>query len=161
MNRYGERTRVVFDCMIYLQATANENGPAASALRLVEQGQISLFISREILNEIKDVLSREKIRKLNPRINDVSLTALLKMLEKRATLLKKIPAKFSYPRDPKDEPYINLAIAAEASFLVSRDNDLLDLMDWNNEEGRNFMKRFRFLKIVDPIAFLQEVAPSG
>lgn len=161
MKPSGERPRVVFDCMIYLQAAANENSPAAAALRLVEQGHISLFISREILNEIKDVLSREKIRNLNPRINDVGLAALLKMLEKRATLLKKIPAKFSYPRDPKDEPYINLAIAAKASFLVSRDNDLLDLMNWNNEEGRNFMKRFRSLKIVDPITFLHEViSPS-
>ncbi len=161
MNASANRPQVVFDCMVYLQATASETSPAAAALRLVEQGKVLLFVSREVLDEIKDVLSREKIRKLNPRINDVSLAALLKMLGKHATLLKKVPIRFSYPRDPKDEPYLNLAIAANATFLVSRDNDLLDLMDWNQEEGRDFMKRFRSLKIVDPVTFLQKVAASN
>jgi predicted nucleic acid-binding protein len=35
----------------------------------------------------------------------------------------------STPRDLMDEPYINLAVQAQASFLISRDNDLLDLPD--------------------------------
>lgn len=67
------------------------------------------------------------------------------------------PRRFTYPRDPKVELYINLALAAGATYLVSRDNDLLDLMRWDTEEGRAFQKRFRFLKIVDPVAFLNEI----
>jgi predicted nucleic acid-binding protein len=45
------RPRVVFDCMIYLQATINDSGPAAALLRLVDSGAISLFVSEEILEE--------------------------------------------------------------------------------------------------------------
>ena len=59
-------------------------------------------------------------------------------------------------RDPKDEPYLNLAIATKTSFIVSRDNDLLDLMRWDQAEGREFQKRFRFLRVVTPEAFLTE-----
>lgn len=36
-----------------------------------------------------------------------------------------------------------------------RDADLLDLMNWGQEEGRAFQQRFRFLKIVTPVEFLQ------
>ena len=33
----------------------------------------------------------------------------------------------AYPRDPNDEMLIDLAVAVEADFLVTLDNDLLDL----------------------------------
>jgi predicted nucleic acid-binding protein len=50
---------------------------------------------------------------------------------------------------------LNLAIEVEADYLVSRDNDLLDLMNWELEEGRAFQQRFHFLKIVTPVEFLK------
>ena len=45
----------------------------------------------------------------------------------------------------------------KADYLVSRDNDLLDLMKWEKEAGRKFRQRFRFLKIVNPEIFLAEI----
>jgi predicted nucleic acid-binding protein len=56
--------------------------------------------------------------------------------------------------------FINLAIKVRADYLVSRDKDLLDLMDWSREAGRDFQKRFRFLKITTPEAFLDEIEKS-
>ena len=44
---------------------------------------------------------------------------------------------------------------AEADFIISRDSDLLDLMKWDQAEGRAFQQRFRSLKIVSPIEFLE------
>lgn len=41
----------------------------------------------------------------------------------------------STPRDLMDEPYINLEVQAQASFLISRDNDLLDLADAASPDG--------------------------
>ena len=61
------------------------------------------------------------------------------------------------PRDPDDEPYLNLALEAGAQFLVTRDRDLLDLMRWDTEEGRDFQSRFRELRILDPAAFIREL----
>ena len=52
---------------------------------------------------------------------------------------------------------MNLAIEAGANFLVTRDNDLLDLMKWETEEGREFRKRFPQIKILNPAAFLKEL----
>ena len=54
-----------------------------------------------------------------------------------------------FPRDPDDEHVLNLAIEAKARYLVSRDYDLLELM--NNLE---FQDRYPNLTILDPVAFL-------
>jgi predicted nucleic acid-binding protein len=78
----------------------------------------------------------------------------------RGKLFRNVPTQFELPRDPADEPYLNLAIEAEARFLVTRDRDLLDLMRWDTKEGRDFQSRFRELKILDPVAFLKEIEAS-
>ncbi len=59
---YKEPPRAIFDCMIYLQATANDNGVSAKILRCVDKKEITLFVSEQILNEIKDVMNRSYIR---------------------------------------------------------------------------------------------------
>lgn len=148
---------VVFDCMIFLQATANRKSIAAQALDLIDSGEITLFVSRKILKEVRDVLNRPEVRSSLSGITDQSVEALFTRLKRRAVLIKQVPEVFDYPRDPKDEPYINLAVAVDASYLVSRDSDLLDLMRWDKEEGRSFQRRFRGLKILDPLAFLNEM----
>ena len=51
-----------------------------------------------------------------------------------------------------DERYLNLAIAAKAAFIVSRDKDLLDLM-----KGDAFRKAYPALAIIDPPSFLTHV----
>lgn len=160
MKKKDARPRVVFDCMLYLQATANDEGPAAVALRLLDEGAFSLFVTREILAEVRDVLSRPKIRTQNPRITDDGLRALIKRLEEKVNLIKSVPGVFKYSRDPKDEPYINLAVAVDADFIVSRDTDLLDLMTGHSDECKEFRQRFRKLKIIQPLEFLAQIARS-
>ncbi len=81
-------------------------------------------------------------------------TFLNRVLSK-AALLNKIPKHFQYPRDPKDEKYINLAVEAKAHYIVSRDNDLLDLMTGIDAESKEFRQRFRFLKVIAPVEFLR------
>ena len=148
---------VVFDCMLFLQATANRKSIAARALDLMDSGEVSLFISRQIRKEIWNVLHRQEVRERLPGITDDSVEDLFARLKKRAVFVRDVPKVFDYPRDPKDEPYLNLAIAVGATYLVSRDSDLLDLMRWDREQGRDFQRRFRHLRIIEPLAFLTEL----
>jgi putative PIN family toxin of toxin-antitoxin system len=151
--------RAVFDCMTFLQATGNPTGPAAACLRLLDTGAIALFVSDDILREVENVLSRPKLRQKNPRLTDQSVRKLLDHLAIKATRIESVPANFNFPRDPKDEPYINLAIVSGANYLVTRDNDLLDLMV-DNPGGIGFRARFPALTILDPVAFLADVAKA-
>lgn len=158
MTKRDKPVEVVFDCMVFLQATANRHSPAARALDFLDSGDLRLFVSPQILKEVRNVLNRPEVREKLPGITAESVAALLTRLRKKATLIKEVPKVFDYSqRDPKDEPYINLAIATGASYIVSRDTDLLDLMRWDTENGRDFQKRFRGLKILDPVSFIQEL----
>ncbi len=157
MTNGDPRPHVVFDCMIYLQATANESSPAAALLRMMDDSIISLFVSNDILDEVRDVLSRPKIRQKNPRITDERVDALLARLTEKGTLLESVPKHFSYERDPKDEKYINLAVEADAAYLVSRDNDLLDLMREDLAVSKYFRQQFPTLTILNPVAFLRQM----
>ena len=53
-----------------------------------------------------------------------------------------------------------LAVAADAKLIVSRDKDLLDLMDSAKPEAADFQARFPLLRILDPVLFLREIGGS-
>ena len=150
-----ENFSAVFDCMIYLQAAISEKSPAAELFRQVERGSVLLFVSNETLSEIRDVLTRPKALIKYPHLTVEYVEIFLSRVLSKANLLNKIPKHFQYPRDPKDEKYINLAIESEANYIVSRDNDLLDLMTGIDAESKEFRQRFRFLKVIAPGEFLR------
>lgn len=160
MSEDSPRPRVVIDCMVYLQATLSESGPAAALLRLVDSDALSLFVSAEILEEVRDVLSRPKIREKNPDINDERVDAFINRVSVKTIMVKDVRQHFIYLRDPKDEKYINLAVEAEAEYIVSRDKDLLDLMTGDTDQCKDFRRRFTTLKVIDPVEFLKTVIPE-
>ena len=151
----------VFDCMIYLQALVNEQGPATACVKSVAEGRVLLLYSDEIVAELRDVLFRPKLQQKFPRLTTDRAEALIQLLLEKGIPVRNVPPEFVYERDPKDEKYVNLAIAAGADYIVSRDNDLLDLMDENRPEGQDFQARFPTLSILDPVAFLRRVAPHS
>ncbi len=160
MNDERGRVRVVYDCVVFLQGLIKESGPGAECLELFEDGIIELFISEGVLNEIGDVLTRPDLQHKFPLLTQERAEELLGGLRERATFLESVPAEFSYDRDPKDEMYVNLALAAGAAYLVSRDNDLLDLMR-ETDAGNDFRRRFPSLMILNPVAFLREMQSKG
>ncbi|CAN5575974.1 hypothetical protein BH20ACI4_BH20ACI4_16300 [soil metagenome] len=121
--------KAVFDCNVFLQAVSRETSVAAKCLRLVEKGLVRLYLCEEVLNEVEDVLNRPAIRNHFQTLTDEIVEAFLLKLQKNSRIIRQIPNKFKYSRDPDDEIYINLAIETKAAFIVSRDKDLLDLMN--------------------------------
>lgn len=147
--------RVVFDCNIFLQALARPAGPSGRTLALALEGKLALFVSPVVLDEIRDVTSRpELVAKFKLRPERVE--ALLENLPATAIVLSTVPSIWTYPRDPDDAHYVNLALAADAKLIVSRDGDLLDLMDPTKPYAEDFLVRFPALRIIDPVGFLKE-----
>ncbi len=151
---------VVFDCMIFLQGLIKETSPAVTCLELFEKGEIKLFVSDEILDEIADVLTRPKLQTKFSLLTEERANKLVETLKEKAEFIANVPQRFSYARDPKDERYINLAVEAQADYIISRDTDLLDLMIGYSEECKEFRRSFRPLKIIDPGEFLKEFAKT-
>jgi putative PIN family toxin of toxin-antitoxin system len=149
--------KVVFDCNVFLQALVSPNGPAGRCKKLVDRGEVELFISEDVLAEISEVLSRPRTRKLAPALTIEVIEAFIADIRLKSIYLRNVPEEYHFKRDPKDERYINLAIVAGAKFIVSRDNDLLDLMKANSETAREFQRRFPLLKVINPTDLLTEV----
>ena len=155
--RAANAPRVVFDCMVFLQGAARRTSPAKACLDLAEEGLVELCLSVEILAEVRDVLTRPETQRKFPALLPPKVDEAVLRLSAKAMHFSDVPAKFRYERDPKDEPYINLAIAAEAKYLVTRDNDLLALMDDSKETGKSFRSDYPFLTILDPASFLKQI----
>ena len=156
-----KKPRVVIDCMIFLQAVLSKRSVASQVFDFLEKNLFTLFISREIIGEVIDVLSRQQLRERYTQITDENVNLFLKSVLQKAVLVKNVPSKFSYPRDPKDEKYINLAIEIEAEYLVSRDKDLLDLMSDVSVESKEFRQKSRPLKIIEPLEFLKIIGDKN
>ena len=155
-----DRPRVVFDCNIYLQAAVRSTGPAFACLELAEAQDIAALTSAEILSEVSSVLSRPNIRRKFTVLTDDYIAAFMERLMQIVEMVPEVSNVFSFLRDPKDEPYLNLAIAGRANYLVSRDKDLLDLRDGSDEESEAFRDKCPHILIVDPVEFLRATRAS-
>jgi predicted nucleic acid-binding protein len=107
--------------------------------------------------ELHDVLYRSSLRQSFPLLTNEKAEQLIELLLFKGKLFRNVTRLFELPRDPDDEPYLNLAIESNARFLVTRDRDLLDLMRWDTKQGRDFQSLFPELKILDPVVFLKEI----
>ena len=142
----------VFDSTALLQAAANKKGPAGACLAFIDEGRVKLFLSAVTFEEIRDLLNRQAIRKAFPKLSDEKVLGFLDHLMDKGHKIDDVPNVYRFDRDPKDAPYLNLAIATQAPFIVSRDNDLLDLM-----KDDEFRKAYPWLTILAPVAFLRHV----
>lgn len=150
----NEAERVVFDCVVYAQAIINPDGPAGACLEFARNGALSLCISDYLLGEI-----RELPGKLKPRlqITPEKVEQFILDLVSFSRMVQSVPEVYILDRDPDDSHYINLALAADAKLITSRDRDLLDLMDPSQSAGREFALHFPQLQILTPEQLLTRV----
>lgn len=142
----------VFDTNVFLQAAANENGPSHLCWKFVEERKVLVFITESILAEIEDVLTRPKVQRQLPRLTSEHVSEMISAFRTYCPVVTEPEAAFQYWRDKDDAKFIDLADAMEASHIVTRDRDLLDLMD-----DSEFCTKFSELKIVTPVGFLEVV----
>jgi putative PIN family toxin of toxin-antitoxin system len=151
--------RVVFDCNVFAQALLSTAGPAAACVLAALDGTVVLCLSDFVISEIHDLADEPPLARMgitHERVNEL-LTKLLVLAE----MMDQPPVVFEHPIDPKDGPYIDLAIAAGAAVITSRDKHLLNLMNASKPWSADFRARFPGLRIVSPEAFLKELRGLG
>ncbi len=141
---------VVPDTGVFLRASINETNVSSSLLRRAAAGEVQLCVSRELIAEVRDVLTRTEIRAKNARLDDAALETFLQEIETQSRLIEPLPQHFHYERDPDDEHILNLAIEVGAAYIVTFDKDLLDLMQSGREAERDFQARFPGITILMP-----------
>jgi putative PIN family toxin of toxin-antitoxin system len=132
--------RVVIDTSVFIRYLIR---PGAAIRRLMEElwveGQIIVVSAPELFDELVQVLKRENIQGF---IHPEEGQTLLEALQTKAEFLPPLGEVPPYTRDPKDDKFVACAIAAQVSFLISEDRDLLALSE------------IAGLQILTPYAFL-------
>jgi putative PIN family toxin of toxin-antitoxin system len=88
----------------------------------------SVLLSNATLEELDSVLKREKFKKY---ITDAERILFLQALLSQSILLE-IEPKITACRDPKDNKFLDLAVAGVVDYLVTGDDDLLVLNPLEN-----------------------------
>lgn len=147
--------KVVYDCNVYVQALLNIHGPGGACVRRALEKKVSLFLSEPILAEIRQTPSKPTPARLGVTVERTE--TLIQNLLQVAVLVRTVPQRFTYKRDPDDAHYVDLALETNSTLIVSRDKDLLSLMSASNAEASGFRTQFPQLRILDPVAFLREL----
>jgi len=144
--------------MVFLQALVSKRGPAFRCFTEVERGRVILALSPSVFAEVREVLGRFDLQQKFTGLIPERVDRFLKEVASRSIFLQDVPSIFNLPRDPKDEPYIDLAIAAHANYLVTWNMRHLGyLMKHDTPEGKDFCRRFPDIKILEPPTFLHDV----
>lgn len=100
-------------------------------LEQVRSGELTLVISPALLAELADVISRPKFDSILVRSN-TSRSRTLDELRRLAEVVEVPPLPQPVCRDPDDDEVLATAIAGQVDLIVSGDNDLLRLKQFQN-----------------------------
>ena len=114
--------RYVFDTNTLISAAIFKSSIPAKALYVTILSD-SLAFSPEILDEFLTVLSRQKFDRY---LTEKERRDFMTMVLQCSTLVEE-PSPIVACRDPKDDQFLALAIAAQAAAIVTGDSDLLVL----------------------------------
>ncbi|WP_010424007.1 putative toxin-antitoxin system toxin component, PIN family [Anaerophaga thermohalophila] len=91
--------------------------------KFVENKRVTLIFSKELIQEFLTVATRPKFQKY---FTDQDIQKLLRSFDNFAKIIE-TTSNIEICRDFKDNFLLNLAIDSKADFLVTGDNDLLEL----------------------------------
>ena len=124
--------RIVVDTNIWIRVLlgGKVSSPVLTALR---ENRFKVILSDALIEELKDVAQRSRLRK---KIDPIDASELLELLEWHGEFveLNTIPPRC---RDPKDDPVLATAIDGKADAIVTGDDDLRA-----DDELRDAMKEY-------------------
>ncbi len=129
--------KVVLDTNVFISGIVF-GGYSREILEAIIEGKIILFISENIINEVKDVLQRKKF--------NFSLSITRQIINEIDAISEFIIPRKSHHvvmRDPDDNIIIDCAVEAKADYIITGDEDILVL------------KNFKDIKIVNPRDFVE------
>ena len=107
-------------------------GNEAKLIRKIESGKASSFISKEILEEIDEVLRRDKFVTILKVANTTADEVLSKIVSLSTIVIGPKLEENVVKEDKDDDKFIECAVNAKANIIVSGDDHLLKLKEYEN-----------------------------
>ena len=129
--------RVVFDTNVLVSATLSKGKPYR-VLELAECEEVTSIMSQDIVNELDDVLSRERLpferEQIDEFVGKVLSTSEMVTPETNLEVIED---------DPDDDKILECAVAGNADYIISGDSHLLDIGE------------YRDIRVLNPDQFLE------
>ena len=136
------------DATVLVSAFLTPGGVSDELLRQAREGAFVVVLSEDILAEVVHTLGYPRIRR-RYSYTDEDVRVFCAGLREAASLVP-IPAKIpAVVRDPNDDTVLATAHAADATYLITRDLDLVSLQSY---EG---------ITIITPEAFMAILREHG
>lgn len=135
--------KVVIDTNVFVSSVIKKTGTASLLIDKWKKKEFILVISEPIIKEILEVLSRPRIRAIS-KMTRKEIRELGVLLYEGSRLVEPT-VSLTVCCDPDDNKFLECAVTAGATYVVSEDKHLLDLGEY---EG---------VKILSPRRFLEEV----
>ena len=117
--------RAVVDTGVLVSGLIRPRGAIGDVLRALRDGRFITIYSTAMVVEIVDVLGRPKFQ-VKYHIQPDDITVLINLLRLRGDLV--VPEReITACRDPKDNKFLETALAGAADTIVTGDDDLLVL----------------------------------
>jgi len=121
-----KKVRIIIDTNLWISFLITKDFAKLDEIIFSQKG--ILIFSKELLDEFLEVARRPKFRRF---FSSSDIEELLETIDEFAVFIK-VQTKIEVCRDPKDNFLLSLAIDGEADFLLTGDNDLLDLTKFGN-----------------------------
>jgi hypothetical protein len=135
--------KVVFDTVVFVRSLINPHSLWGRAV-FHHADSYRLFLSRPILAEILDVLTRPELTRKFRGLQSTDMARVIDILGQAEVVEVTTTTRAS--RDPKDDKFLATAQEAGAAYLVSEDADLLVLGAY---EGVRVVDTATFLRILE------------
>ena len=130
--------KIILDTNVLVSGLLTPFGKPGEIVRMIAAGFLQLYFDARIITEYRNVLKREKFQLDREYVN-----ILLEHIESRGELIISEPLQSHLP-DKEDEPFIEIAIASRAKYLVTG-----NIKHYPVNKCQN-------IKIVTPAEFLNE-----
>lgn len=105
--------KIVLDTNVLVAGLLSPFGPCGDIVRMVSSGNLTLCVDARVLSEYHGVLKRPKFQFDADRV-----ASILDYIEHSSWAVSSAPLSASLP-DPDDEPFLEIAISANADYLVT------------------------------------------
>ncbi|HMD53661.1 MAG TPA: putative toxin-antitoxin system toxin component, PIN family [Phycisphaerae bacterium] len=150
------KPKLVLDTNVLLRGLANMDSTAGRILLVCDNRNVVLLLNKEVLAEYRIVLGNPLVTQRHSAITPEAVELVLRRLRYICDYQSDPQIHFRFDRDPRDEKFIELAIAGEASHIISGDSDLISLTKSHTDAAKRFRQRLPNTKILHPGAFLWE-----
>jgi len=117
--------KVILDTNILVSTLLSKTMRARLA-RVFTDPRMTIVVNYELLAEFQQVLQRPKIKK---HLSDEQIQTFLTFLQRRVEIIE-MTSNVEFCRDPKDDYLLALCKESQADYLISGDQDLLVLEEF-------------------------------